>query len=53
MIVIAVRSSTYSNAECFFLLIADDEGEFDQDVLSMGTNFRVEYESLIDACNSG
>lgn len=45
VIIIVVRCSIGSNGEKQ-LLIADGEGEFDQDVLSMGTNFMSKYESL-------
>ena len=36
----------------FFQLIVDGEGKFDYDILSIGTNFRVEYDSLVDLYNS-
>jgi hypothetical protein len=28
-------------------LIVDGEGEFDQDVFTLGNNFRIEYEQLL------
>lgn len=35
------------------LQIDDEEDEFDQNILSMGIKFRIEYEPLVDAYNSG
>jgi hypothetical protein len=33
------------------LLIIDGEGEFDQDVFTLGNNFRIKYEQLLEAYN--
>jgi hypothetical protein len=35
------------------LSIANGEGEFDQDVLILGNNFRTKYEQLLEAYNVG
>jgi hypothetical protein len=35
------------------LMIINGEGEFDQDVLTMGNNFKLEYEQLLEAYNKG
>ncbi len=35
------------------LLIANGEGEFDQDVFAFGNNFRIEYDQLFEAYNEG
>jgi len=34
-------------------LITDEKGEFDQDVLVLGNNFKIEYEQLLEAYNRG
>lgn len=34
-------------------MIIDGEGEFDQDVLTMGNNFKLVYEELLEAYNRG
>jgi hypothetical protein len=34
-------------------LIIDGKNEFDQDVLVLGNNFRIEYEQLLEAYNGG
>lgn len=51
MIVITIKGST-QNKGGFFQLIVDGEGKFDYDILSIGTNFGVEYDSLVDLYNS-
>jgi len=33
------------------LLIANGEGEFDQDIIVLGNNFKIEYEQLLEAYN--
>jgi hypothetical protein len=35
------------------LLIADGKGEFDQDVIILGNNFKIEYEQLLEIYNGG
>jgi len=35
------------------LLIGDEEHESDQDVLTFGNNFEIEYEQLLEAYNEG
>jgi len=35
------------------LLITNEKGEFDQDVLVFGNNFKIEYEQLLEAYNGG
>ncbi len=35
------------------LLIVDGEGEFDQNVLVLGNNFKIEYEQLLEVYNGG
>ncbi len=35
------------------LMVTNGEKEFDQDVLTMGNNFRLEYEQLLEAYNRG
>jgi hypothetical protein len=34
-------------------LIVDGEGEFDQNVLVLGNNFKIEYEQLLEVYNGG
>jgi hypothetical protein len=34
-------------------LIVDGEGEFDQNVLVLGNNFKIEYEQLFEVYNGG
>jgi hypothetical protein len=34
-------------------LIINGEGEFGQDVLVLGNNFKIEYEQLLEAYNGG
>jgi hypothetical protein len=34
-------------------LIVDGEGEFDQNVLVLGNNFKIEYEQFLEAYNGG
>jgi hypothetical protein len=34
-------------------MIINGEGDFDQDVLTMGNNFKLEYEQLLEAYNRG
>jgi hypothetical protein len=34
-------------------LIADGEGEFDQDVHDFGNNFKTKYEELLESYNEG
>jgi hypothetical protein len=35
------------------LLIVDEEGEFHQNVFTLGNNFNIEYEQLLEAYNGG
>jgi hypothetical protein len=35
------------------LLIEDEEHEFDQDILTFGNNFKIEYEQLLEMYNEG
>jgi hypothetical protein len=35
------------------LLIVDGEGEFDQNIIVFGNNFRIQYEQLFEAYNQG
>jgi hypothetical protein len=35
------------------LLIANGKGEFDQNVLVLGNNFKIKYEQLLEAYNGG
>ncbi len=35
------------------LMITNEEGEFDQDVIAMGDNFKLKYEQLLEAYNEG
>ncbi len=35
------------------LLIVDGKGEFDQNILALGNNFRIQYEQLLKAYNGG
>ncbi len=33
------------------LMITNEEGEFDQDIIAMGNNFKLKYEQLLEAYN--
>ncbi len=35
------------------MLIVDGEGEFDQNIIVFGNNFRIQYEQLFEAYNQG
>jgi len=35
------------------LLIADGEGEFDQDIIAFSNNFKIKYEQFLEAYNGG
>jgi hypothetical protein len=35
------------------LLIVNGEGEFDQDIIALGNNFKIEYEQLLETYNGG
>jgi hypothetical protein len=52
VIVIGVRGIGDSIGEKQ-LSIANGEGEFDQDVLALGNNFKTKYEQLLEAYNVG
>jgi hypothetical protein len=47
VIIIVVRGIKDSKGEQQ-LLIANGEGEFDQDILALGNNFRTKYEQLLE-----
>jgi hypothetical protein len=52
IIIIGVRGVGDSKGEKK-LLIIDGEGEFDQNILTLGNNFRIKYEQLFEAYNGG
>ncbi len=52
IIIIGVRGIKDSKGEQQ-LLIANGEGEFDQDIFVLGNNFRTKYEQLLEAYNEG
>ncbi len=35
------------------MLIADGEGEFDQDIIAFSNNFKIKYEQFLEAYNGG
>jgi len=51
-IVIGVRGIGDNRGEKT-LLIIDREGEFDQNVLALGNNFKTKYQQLLEAYNGG
>jgi hypothetical protein len=52
VIVIGVRGIR-DNKTFKILLIAEEEGEFDQDVFILHNDFKIEYDQLLEAYNGG